>query len=254
MKLNEIIGPEVSTSYCIGFANSLKAGIRLSDEYENVMTKIKYTLSPFISKQFVCDVENSISDNEELKEYLTHWGSISNREFSSNHFKYTKNIPGNDTIPFLGRLTQEMIFAYFYGLIQFIHNTTIHETYKNYNIFLNLVSKKFCHDIDDERLFELMGFFDTHPIFAEIETSIFKKFLYDTREDQQITDRSPLHNTYENNSKFCKECNFDLGLESDCEEYCNDCRMIQYKQEYDQEYDQELQETIEEFEMDGDDQ
>ncbi len=238
MKLNKIIGPEVSTSYCIGFANSLKSEIKLSDEYDNVMSKIKYTLSPFINKQFVNDVENSISNNDELEEYLIHWHTLCNREFLSNDKKI---MPENES--FVGRLTQEMIFAYFYGLMQFIHNTTVHETNKNYEIFLNIVSKKFCYEIDDERLFELMGFFDTHPVFGEIENSIFEKFSDSTNEDKLI-DHSPLHNTYEYDLQSCKECNFDLGIEAGSEEYCNDCRMKEYEEEYNQE-SQELMEFSE---------
>jgi len=240
MKLNKIIGPEVSTSYCIGFANSLKSEIKLSDEYENVMSKIKYTLSPFINKEFVTDVENSISNNDELEEYLIHWHTLCNRGFSPNDKKIT---PENES--FVGRLTQEMIFAYFYGLMQYLHNTTAHETNRNYEIFLNAVSKKFCSELDDERLFELMGFFDTHPIFGEIETSIFEKFS-DSPNEEKLVDCSPLHNFCENNDvqyenddvQFCETCNSDLGFEDDYGKYCNDCRMKEFEEEYNHEHEE----------------
>ena len=252
--MNKIIGPEVSASYFVGFTNSLKTGIRLSNNYDNVMTKIKFTLSPFISKQFLCDVENTISDNEELKEYFVHWCTLCNREFSSNKLNKKKNVSKRDTVPFVGKLTQEMIFAYFYGLVQFIESgTTAHETCKNYEIFLDIVSKKFCYDIDDERLFELMCFFDTNPIFSETENSIFIKF-YDkfTHKEKEI-DRSSA-NAFEDSLQYCTKCNLDLGCEAGSEDYCNDCRMIQYKEEYDHEYDQEVNEIIEQSETDEEDQ
>ena len=253
--MNKIIGPEVSASYFVGFTNSLKTGIRLSNNYDNVMTNIKFTLSPFISKQFLCDVENTISDNEELKEYIIHWCTLCNREFSSNKVNKKEIAFKSDTVPFIGKLTQEMVFAYFYGLVQFIESgTTAHETCKNYEIFLDIVSKKFCYDIDDERLYELMCFFDTNPIFSEIENSIFMKFYDNFTYKERGVECLPIQNRFKDNLQYCVECNSDLDYEAGSEDYCNDCRMIQYKEEYDHEYDQEVHEIIEQSETEEEDQ
>ena len=168
------ISEGVIVSFLIGFAYTKGNGIRLSKEKTEIIEKINFRICNSINERIFCEIENKIFEKRELLYYINYWYKQYNEEkLEQNIIKKKLFTAHSDISSDTIRINQEMIFAFFCGIANAIPYKYLGSNYnRTYDKYLNKIAKKFCDNIDDERLCDVENYLNSNETLFEIRDSI----------------------------------------------------------------------------------
>lgn len=161
-------------SFLIGFSYAQGNGIRLSKENTEIIEKINFRICNSINKEIFWEIENKIFEKRELLYFVNKWYDLCDEEeLEQNLIKKKLFINHSDISSDSIKINQEMIFAFFCG----IANTMPSELsdiqfFEMYEKYLNMIIKKFCDNVDYERLCDIEHYLNSDQILFEIRDSI----------------------------------------------------------------------------------
>ena len=161
-------------SFLIGFAYNQGNGIRLSKENTEIIEKINFRICNSINKEIFCEIENKIFENNSLIHSINDWNQLCEEEKQEQN-KIKQRLfsedSGNssDTV----KISQEMIFAFFCGIANSIpYKCSETKFFKIYDKYLTHIAKKFCDNVDDERISDVEHYLNSNQTLFEIRDSI----------------------------------------------------------------------------------
>ena len=161
-------------SFLIGFAYSQGNGVRLSKENIEMVEKINFRICNSINHEIFYEIENKIFENKSLIHDINEWYKLCNEDKDQqNKIKQKLFTNYSDISSDTVKINQEMIFAFFCGIANSIPEDYTKSKFLDiYDKYLNKITKKFCDNVDDERLCDIEDFLNSNQILFELRDSI----------------------------------------------------------------------------------
>ena len=161
-------------SFLIGFSYTKGNGIRLSKENTEIVDKINFKICNSISNEVFQDIENKIFEKKELLYFVNKWYELCNEEeMEQTQLKKKLFTNHSDISSDSIRINQEMIFAFFCGIANTIPvEFPESQFFEMYEKYLNMIVKKFCDNIDNEKLCDVEHYLNSNQALFEIRDSI----------------------------------------------------------------------------------